>query len=99
MSEESPLNSPQVDNSGAQSSKEDPNGEICRQSAPKLGSQKSGKKSTPSLQSKDQAGTAALSVHAVALGSIIADALKSSFEGLRDSMNAGFADLGNTLAA
>ena len=33
------------------------------------------------------------------LGSIIAKALKGSFEDLRDSMNAGFAGLGNLIAA
>ena len=34
-----------------------------------------------------------------ALGSVIAEALNSSFEGLRDSMNAGFTDLGNLFAS
>ena len=40
-----------------------------------------------------------MTLNAAALGSVIAEALKSSFEGLRDSMNAGFTGLGDLIAS
>jgi len=44
-------------------------------------------------------GSSAVTLNAIALGSVIAEALKGSFEGLRDSINAGFAGLGNLIAS
>ena len=63
------------------SSKEDKNTTEVRKSG--------GKKS---LASKDSAskGSSNVTLNAATLSSVIAEALKSSFEGLRDSMNAGF---------
>ncbi|KXJ08195.1 hypothetical protein AC249_AIPGENE23498 [Exaiptasia diaphana] len=57
---------------------------------------------TTSQQGKDtpkEAGSSGIGLSASALGGIITDALKSSFEGLKDSMNSGFADLGNAIAS
>ena len=44
-------------------------------------------------------GSSAVTLNAIDLGSVIAEALKGSFEGLRDSMNVGFAGLGNLIAS
>ena len=44
-------------------------------------------------------GSSAVTLNAIVLDSIIAEPLKGSFEGLRDSMNAGFAGLGNLIAS
>ena len=44
-------------------------------------------------------GSSAITLNATALGSVTAEALKSSFEGLRDSMNAGFTGLGDLIAS
>lgn len=43
-------------------------------------------------------GSSSVTLNAIVLGSVIAEPLKGSFEGLRDSMNAGFAGLGNLIA-
>ena len=40
-----------------------------------------------------------VNLNGAALGSVIAEALKGSFEGLRDLMNAGFSGLGNLIAS
>ena len=44
-------------------------------------------------------GSSAVTLNAIVLDSIIAEPLKGSFEGLRDSMNVGFAGLGNLIAS
>ena len=44
-------------------------------------------------------GSSAVTLNAIVLDSVIAEPLKGSFEGLRDSMNAGFAGLGNLIAS
>ena len=53
------------------------------------------------LAPKDSAseGSSAITLNAIALGSVIPEALKSSFEGLRDSMNTGFTGLGLLIAS
>ena len=58
---------------------------------------KTGKKS---LAQKDSAseGSSTITLNAAALCPVIAEALKSSFEGLRDLMNAGFTGLGDLIA-
>lgn len=65
--------------------------------------QKGGKKpKTTSIQQKEilrDAGNPPVGLSASSLGGIIAEALKSSFEGLKDSMNAGFSDLGQAIAS
>ena len=80
------------------SSKEDKNTTEVRKSGGTSTSQKGGKKS---LASNDSASEGSLNVtlNAATLGSVIAEALKSSFEGLRDSMNAGFTGLGDLIAS
>ena len=65
-----------------------------RTSAP----QKSGKKSLAPKDSPRE-GSLTATLNAAALGSVITEALKSSFEGLRDSMNAGFTGLGGLIAS
>ena len=80
------------------SSKEDKNTtgvrKLVRISAP----QKGGKKSVAPKDSGSK-GSSTVTLNAAALGSVIAEALKSSFEGLRDSMNAGFTGLGDLIAS
>ena len=44
-------------------------------------------------------GSSAVTLTAIVLDSVIAEPLKGSFEGLRDSMDAGFAGLGNLIAS
>ena len=63
-----------------------------------ISSPKGGEKS---LAPKDSAseGSSAITLNAAALGSVIAEALKSSFEGPRDSMNAGFTGVGDLIAS
>lgn len=53
------------------------------------------------LAPKDSAseGSSAITLNAKALGSVIPEALKSSFEGLRESMNTGFTGLGLLIAS
>ncbi|KAK2551372.1 hypothetical protein P5673_027771 [Acropora cervicornis] len=51
------------------------------------------------LEDSASEGSLNVTLNAAALGSVIADALKTSFEGLRDSMNAGFTGLGDLIAS
>ncbi|PFX17002.1 hypothetical protein AWC38_SpisGene18697 [Stylophora pistillata] len=44
-------------------------------------------------------GSSGVTLNAAALGPVIAEALKGPFEGLRDSMNAGFNDLNSLIAS
>ena len=44
-------------------------------------------------------GSSPVTLTAIVLDSVIAEPLKGSFEGLRDSMDAGFAGLGNLIAS
>lgn len=60
--------------------------------------QKGGKKS-PAPKDSTSKGSSAITLNAAAFGSVIAEALKSSFEGPRDSMNAGFVGLGDLIAS
>jgi len=62
-----------------------------------ISSQKGRKKP---LAPKDSASERSLTItsNAASLGSVIAEALKSSFQGLRDSMNASFTGLGDLIA-
>ena len=60
--------------------------------------QKGGKKSLAPKDSPSE-GSSTLTLNVAALGSITAEALKSSFEGLRDSMNTGFTSLGDLIAS
>lgn len=99
MGDNSPPSTPTSEVRGKEkSSKEDKSTNEVRKSAGTSAPQKGGKKS---LASKDSAseGSSAITLNAAALGSVIAEALKSSFEGLRDSMNAGFAGLGDLIAS
>ena len=80
------------------SSKEDKNTTEVRKSVATSAPQKGGKKSLAPKDSPSE-GSSTLTVNAAALGSVIAGALKSSFEGLRDSMNAGFTGLGDLIAS
>ena len=74
------------------SSKEDKNTTEVRKSVGRSAPQKGAKKF---LVPKDSASeeNSTVTSNAAALGSVIAEALKSSFEGLRDSINAGFTGL------
>ena len=97
--EESPPSTPTSEVRGKEkSSKEDKSTNEVRKSAETSAPQKGGKKS---LAPKDSAseGSSTMTLNAAALGSVIAEALKSSFEGLRDSMNAGFTGLGDLIAS
>ena len=99
MGDDSPSPTPTFEARGREkSSKEDKNTTEVRKSIGTSTSQKGGKKS---LTSKDSAseGSSNVTLNAAALGSVIAEALKSSFEGLRDSMNAGFTGLGDLIAS
>ncbi|PFX15064.1 Polyprotein P3 [Stylophora pistillata] len=83
------------------SSKEDLSTDEVRKSAGKPASQKGGKK-PPTVQAPMNSaneGSSGVTLNAAALGSVIAEALKGSFEGLRDSMNAGFNDLNSLIAS
>ena len=44
-------------------------------------------------------GNSAITLNTAALGSVIAEALTSSFEGLRDPMNTGFTGLSDLIAS
>ena len=99
MGDDSPSPTPTSEARGREkSSKEDKNTTEVRKSVGTSTSQKGGKKS---LASKDSAseGSSNVTLNRAALGSVIAEALKSSFEGLRDSMNAGFTGLGDVIAS
>ena len=69
-----------------------------RKSAGTSASQKGGKK-LPAPKDNTSEGRSNITLNAAALGSALAEALKSSFEGLRDSMNAGFTGLGALIAS
>jgi len=99
MGENSPPRTPTSEVRGKEkSSKEDKSTNKMRKSAGTSAPQKGGKMS---LAPKDSAseGSSAITLNAATLGSVIAEALKSSFEGLRDSMNAGFTGLGDLIAS
>ena len=100
MGEDSPPSAPTSEVRGKdKSSKEDKSTNEVRKSAGTSAPLKGGKKS---LAPKDSAseGSSTMTLNAAALGSVFAEALKSSFfEGLRDSMNAGFTDLGDLIAS
>ena len=99
MGDESPSPTPTFEARGREkSSKEDKNTTEVRKSVGTSTSQKGRKKS---LASKDSAseGSSNVTLNAAALGSVIPEALKNSFEGLRDSMNAGFTGLGYLIAS
>ena len=69
-----------------------------RKSAGTSASQKGGKK-PPAPKDNTIEGRSNITLNAAALGSALAEALKSSFEGLRDSMKAGLTDLGALIAS
>ena len=69
-----------------------------RKSAGTSASQKGGKR-PPAPKDNTSEGSSNITLNAAALGSALAEALKSSFEGLRDSMNAGFTGLGDLIAS
>lgn len=71
-----------------------------RKSTGKPTSFKCGKSLAAAQAPKDNVneGSSSVTLNAIVLGSVIAEPLKGSFEGLRDSMNAGFAGLGNLIA-
>ena len=99
MGEDSPPStSASVAKGKEKSSKEDKSTNEARKSAGTSASQKGGK--TPLLpKDRTSEGSSSIDLNAAALGSVIAEALKSSFEGLRDSMNAGFTGLGDLIAS
>ena len=80
------------------SSKEDKSTNEVRKSAGTSAPPKDGKKSLAPKESVSE-GSSTTTLNAAALGSVIAEALNSSFEGLRDSMNAGFTGLGDLIAS
>ena len=69
-----------------------------RKSAGTSASQKGGKRH-PTPKDNTSEGSSNITLNAATLGSALAEALKSSFEGLRDSMNAGFTGLGDLIAS
>ena len=79
-------------------SKEEQGSNEVRKSAGTSASQKGGKK-LPAPKDNTSEGRSNITLNAAALGSALAEALKSSFEGLRDSMNAGFTGLGALIAS
>ena len=60
--------------------------------------QKGGEK-PPAPKDNTSEGSSNVTLNAAALASALPEALKSSFEGLRDSMNAGFTGLGDLIAS
>ena len=79
-------------------SKEEQGSNEVRKSAGTSASQKGGK-NLPAPKDNTSKGRSNITLNAAALGSALAEALKSSFEGLRDSMNAGFSGLGALIAS
>ena len=71
---------------------------VVRKSTGTLVSQKGGEK-PPAPKDNRSEGSSNITLNAAVLGSAVAEALKSSFEGLRDSMNAGFTGLGDLIAS
>ncbi|XP_078350904.1 uncharacterized protein LOC144635696 [Oculina patagonica] len=82
------------------SSKEDTSPEEARKSGKATTSQTSGKRPATAHAPKNNAneGRSSVTLNAAALGSVIAEALKGSLEGLRDSMTTGFANLGELIS-
>ena len=78
-------------------SKEEQGTKEVRKSTGTSVSQKGGKK-PPAPKDNTSEGSLNVTLNAAALGSALAEALKSTFEGLRDSMNAGFTGLGDLIA-
>lgn len=81
------------------SSKEDTSPDEVRKSTGKPTSQTSGKRPSTGHAPKDNEGRSSVTLNASALGSVIAEALKGSLEGLRDSMTTGFSNLGELITA
>ena len=79
-------------------SKEEQGTNEVRKSAETLASQKGGKKQ-PAPKDNTSEGRSNITLNAAALGYALAEALKSSLEGLRNSMNAGFTGLGAFIAS
>ena len=79
-------------------SKEEQGTNEVRKSTGTSVSQKGGKK-PPAPTENTSEGSSNVTLNAAALGSALAEALKSSFEGLRDSMNAGLTGLGDLIAS
>ena len=75
-------------------SKEEQGTNEVQKSAGTSVSQKGGKK-PPGPKDNMREGSSNVTLNAAALVSALAEALKSSFEGLRDSMNAGSTGLGD----
>ena len=73
-------------------SKEEQGTNEVRKSTGTSVSQKGGKK-PPATKDNTSEGSSNITLNAAVLGSALAEALKSSFKGLRDSMNAGFTGL------
>ena len=79
-------------------SKEEQGTNEVRKSAGTSASQKGGKKPLAPKENTSE-GSSNITLNAAALGSALAEALKSSFEGLRDSMKASFTGLGDLIAS
>ena len=79
-------------------SKEEQGTNEVRKSAGTSALQKGGKKPSARKDNTSE-GSSNITLNAAALGSALAEALKSSSEGLRDSMNAGFTGLGDLIAS
>ena len=99
MGKDSPPSTPTSEVRGKEkSSKNDKSTNEVRKSAGTSAPPKDGKKSLAPKESVSE-GSSTTTLNAAALGSVIAEALNSSFEGLRDSMNAGFTGLGDLIAS
>ena len=99
MQECSPSSTPTTAVRGKENpSKEEQGTNEVRISAGTSVSQKGGKK-PPAPKDNTSEGGSNITLNAAALGFALAEALKSSFEGLRDSMNAGFTGLGDLIAS
>ena len=97
MQECSPSSTPTTAVRGKEKpSKEEQGTNEVRKSAGTSASQKGGKKPSAPKDNTSE-GSSNITLNAAALGSALAEALKSSFEGLRDSMNAGFTGLGDLI--
>lgn len=83
------------------SSKEDLSFDEARKSVGKPAPQKGGKRPSTAQAPTNSAdeGSSGVALNAATLGSVIAEALKGSFEGLRYSMNTGFNDLNSLIAS
>ena len=86
------------------SSNEDPSSLTSaevRKSSGQTSSHSSAKRTATTAQASKSVnkGSSSVTLNAAAFSSAIAEALKGSFEDLRDSMSAGFTDLGNLIAS